>query len=113
LVMQKANAYKTDIFKPTYILHECIEHEDINHCLMAVMSMNEFANYSRAFDGFGLKGQMVKKGKYKGIDLAEHQYPHVGFLQFQPIGNKQNFSELQFNLKASYYKKFEELQNKK
>ena len=110
LLLQKANAYKTDPFKPTYILHECIEHESIDDCIVAVMSMDEFASYSRAFDGFGLKGKMVQKGKYKGIDLAEHQYPHFGYMQFQPIGNKQNFSELQFNLKASYYKTFSKLQ---
>lgn len=110
LLLQRANAYKTDPFKPTYILHECVEHESIDDCTVAVMSMREFASYSRAFDGFGLKGKMVQKGKYKGIDLAEHQYPHFGYMQFQPIGNKQNFSELQFNLKASYYKTFSRLQ---
>lgn len=110
LLLQKANAYKTDPFRPQYILHECIEHKSIDDCTVAVMSMDEFASYSRAFDGFGLKAKMVQKGKYKGIDLAEHQYPHFGYMQFQPIGNKQNFSELQFNLKSNYYKTFSKLQ---
>lgn len=112
LLLQKANAYKTDNFRPTYILHECTTHTDINNCQVAVMSMDEFAEYSRLFDGFGLKGQKVLKGKYKGIDTAEHQYPHFGFMQFQPIGNKQNFSELQFNLKSNYYKTFEGLKER-
>ena len=111
LLLQKANAYKTDKFKPTYILHECVPHTDIQNCHMAVLSMNEFAAYSRKFDSFGLKSKRVSKGRYKGIDLAEHQYPHFGFIQFQPIGNKQNFSELQFNLKSNYYNKFENLKD--
>lgn len=110
LLLQKANAYKTDPYRPTYILHECVEHSSIDDCTVAVISMDEFAQYSRTFDGFGLKGKMVQKGKYKGIDTAEHQYPHFGFMQFQPIGNKQNFSELQFNLKSNYYKTFSKLQ---
>lgn len=109
LILQKANAYKTDKFRPSYILHECKRHTDINDCQAAVMSMDEFAEYSRLYDRFGLKGKKISKGKYKGIDLAEHLYPHFGFLQFQPIGNKQNFSELQFNLKSNYYKTFGKL----
>ncbi len=44
--------------------------------------------------------------------MAIHQYPHFGFIQFQPIGNQQNFSELQFNLKAKYYNKFKSLLDK-
>lgn len=109
LILQKANAYKTDKFGPSFILHECKQHTDINDCQVAVMTMDEFARYSRLYDTFGLKGKKVSKGKYKGIDLAEHMYPHFGFLQFQPIGNKQNFSELQFNLKSNYYKTFKDL----
>lgn len=109
LILQKANAYKTDKFSPSFILHECKQHTDINDCQVAVMTMDEFAKYSRLYDTFGLKGKKVSKGKYKGIDLAEHMYPHFGFLQFQPIGNKQNFSELQFNLKSNYYKTFKDL----
>ena len=75
------------------------------------MTMDEFAEYSRLYDTFGLKGKKVSKGKYKGIDLVERMYPHFGFLQFQPIGNKQNFSELQFNLKSNYYKTFKKLKD--
>lgn len=113
LIMQKANAYKTDSFKPSYILHECSNHTTIQNCEVAVMSMEEFAEYSRLFDSFGIKKQSIRKGRYKGIDLAIHQYPHFGFIQFQPIGNKQNFSELQFNIKANYYKTFTKLREKK
>ena len=109
LILQKANAYRTDPFRPTYILHECSDHTDIQDCAVAVMSMVEFAEYSRWFDSFGINEQAVHKGRYKGVDLAIHQYPHFGFMQFQPIGNKQNFSELQFNLKANYYKTFAKL----
>lgn len=109
LILQKANAYKTDDYKPTYILHECKPHNNIQDCEIAVMSMEEFAHYSRLFDAFGIKEKKVQKGKYKGIDKAMHKYPHFGFIQFQPIGNKQNFSELQFNLKARYYKTFSKL----
>lgn len=113
LILQKANAYKTDKFSPSVILHECKQHEDINNCQVAVMTMDEFTEYSRLYDTFGLKGKKVLKGKYKGIDLKEHMYPHFGFLQFQPIGNKQNFSELQFNLKSNYYKTFKNLKGNK
>lgn len=113
LILQRANAYKTDQFSPSYILHECKPHTEINDCQIAVMSVEEFAKYSRLFDTFGVRGKKVLKGRYKGIDLEEHLYPHFGFLQFQPIGNKQNFSELQFNLKANYYKTFARLKNGK
>ncbi|MCM1570005.1 MAG: hypothetical protein NC081_11245 [Roseburia sp.] len=109
LLLQTARAYKTDKFKPQYILHECNPHIDINACEVAIISINEFAIYSQLYDRFGTKGRRINKGSYKGIDLAIHQYPYFGFIQFQPIGNKQNFSELQFNLMASYYKKFKDL----
>ena len=109
LILQKANAYKTDDYMPAYILHECKPHEDIQDCQVAIVSMDEFTRYSRLFDTFGIKEKKVQKGRYKGIDTAIHKYPHFGFIQFQPIGNAQNFSELQFNLKASYYKQFSKL----
>lgn len=109
MLLQCARTYKTDSYKPSYILHECKRHIDINECEVAVMSVKEFAVYSQLFDSFGVKEQIVRKGRYKGIDLAVHQYPHFGFIQFQPIGNRQNFSELQFNLKAKYYNTFKKL----
>lgn len=110
MLLQCARNYKTDSYKPAYILHECERHIDIDECKVAVMSVEELAMYSKNFDSFGVKSQPVRKGSYKGIDLAIHQYPYFGFVQFQPIGNKQNFSELQFNLKSKYYNKFEELE---
>lgn len=113
LLLQSAQTYKTDSYKPTYILHECNKHKNIEKCEVAVLSVEEFASYSKKFDTFGIKEQRVRKGSYKGIDLAVHQYPHFGFIQFQPIGNKQNFSELQFNLKAKYYNSFSRLQEEK
>ena len=73
-----------------------------SECEVAVMSVEEFASYSKKFDSFGIKEQPVRKGSYKGVDLAIHQYPHFGFIQFQPIGNKQNFSEQQFKLQKFY-----------
>ncbi len=112
MLLQCAGTYKTDSYKPTYILHECKEHTDINDCKAAVMSVEEFAVYSKLFDSFGVKKKRILKGRYKGVDLAFHEYPHFGFIQFQPIGNRQNFSELQFNLKAKYYKKFKKLLEK-
>lgn len=112
MLLQCARTYKTDSYKPTYILHECESHIDIDKCEAAVMSVEELAIYSQLFDSFGVREQPVRKGSYKGIDLAVHQYPHFGFIQFQPIGNRQNFSELQFNLKAKYYNMFKKLQNK-
>lgn len=109
MLLQCARNYKTDIYKPTYILHECENHEDIDDCRVVIMSVEEFAEYSKLFDSFGIKEKRINKGSYKGIDMAMHQYPHFGFIQFQPIGNKKNFSELQFNLKAKYYNKIEKL----
>lgn len=112
MLLQCAKNYKTDSYKPTYILHECEKHRDIDDCKVAVMSVEEFAIYSQLFDSFGIKEKRISKGSYKGIDMAIHQYPHFGFIQFQPIGNQQNFSELQFNLKSKYYNKFKALLNK-
>lgn len=105
LLLQKAITYKTDDYPPMFVLHECNKHSSINNCTVAVFSIHELAMYSQKYDRFGIKEQSIKKGKYKDIDLAVHKYPHFGFIQFQPIGNKQNFSELQFNLKSKYYKK--------
>lgn len=51
------------------------------------------------------------KDSYKPTYII-HEYPYFGFIQFQPIGNQQNFSELQFNLKSKYYNKFKELLDK-
>lgn len=113
LLLQCARTYKTDSYRPTYILHECESHIDIDDCKVVVISVKELAEYSQLFDSFGVKEQTVRKGSYKGIDLAKHQYPHFGFIQFQPIGNRQNFSELQFNLKAKYYNMFQKLIDKK
>lgn len=112
MLLQCARTYKTDSYKPTYILHECEKHSDIGNCKVAVMSVEEFAMYSQLFDSFGIKEKRISKGSYKGIDMAIHQYPHFGFIQFQPIGNQQNFSELQFNLKSKYYNKFKALLDK-
>lgn len=112
MLLQCARTYKTDSYKPTYILHECEKHSDIGNCKVAVMSVEEFATYSQLFDSFGIKEKRISKGSYKGIDMAIHQYPHFGFIQFQPIGNQQNFSELQFNLKSKYYNKFKALLDK-
>ncbi len=113
LLLQNARAYKRDAFKPTYILHECKPHENIEDCEVAIMSIESLAKYSQLFDKFGLRGKKVSKGSYAGVDMAVHMYPHFGFIQFQPIGNQQNFSELQFNLKAKYYNKFKKLLEKK
>lgn len=113
MLLQCAKTYKTDSYKPTYIIHECEKHDDINNCKVAVMSVEEFATYSQLFDSFGVKEKRISKGSYKEIDLAIHEYPYFGFIQFQPIGNQQNFSELQFNLKSKYYNKFRELLDKK
>ncbi len=112
MLLQCARTYKTDSYKPTYIIHECEKHNDIDNCKVAVMSVEEFATYSQLFDSFGIKEKRISKGSYKGVDMAIHQYPHFGFIQFQPIGNQQNFSELQFNLKAKYYNKFKSLLDK-
>lgn len=112
MLLQCARTYKTDSYKPAYMLHECEKHRDIDDCKVAVMSVEEFATYSQFFDSFGIKEKRISKGSYKGIDMAMHQYPHFGFIQFQPIGNQQNFSELQFNLKSKYYNKFKDLLNK-
>ncbi len=112
MLLQCARTYKTDSYKPAYILHECQKHSNIDDCRVAVMSVEEFAVYSQLFDSFGIKGKRISKGSYKGIDMAIHQYPHFGFIQFQPIGNQQNFSELQFNLKSKYYNKFKSLLDK-
>ncbi len=113
MLLQCARNYKTDSYKPDYILHECRHHAEIDDCEAAVMSVKELAKYSQLFDAFGVKEQVIRKGRYKGIDNAVHQYPHFGFIQFQPIGNRQNFSELQFNLKAKYYNTFQKLLEKR
>jgi len=100
LLFQKA--YKDDPYPPEYLLHQTVKYSDFDHCETAIFSMEEIVACSHAHSGFILSTYKVRKGSYKN-DI-EHLAPRFGFIQFQRGGQRQHPTQLQFNLKAGYFR---------
>ena len=100
LLFQKA--YKNDPYPPEYLLHQTVKYSDFDHCETAIFSMEEIVACSRAHCGYILSTYKVRKGSYK-TDI-EHLAPRFGFIQFQRGGQRQHPTQLQFNLKAGYFR---------
>ena len=71
---------------------------------IAVFSMEEIVAISKAYSGFELSPYVIRKGTYKN-DNKIHYAPRFGFIQFQRGGQRQHPTQLQFNLKAGYFRK--------
>lgn len=101
LLLQKA--YNDDPYPPEFILHQTRKYEEIDNVEVALYSMEEFTSCSRNFNKFHLSDYIIRKGTYKN-DPITHKAPRFGFIQFQRGGQKQHPTQLQFNLKAGYFK---------
>jgi hypothetical protein len=103
-------AYAEDPFPPQYVLHQrhsAIKKDEIP---FAIFHIDELIELSRKYNGFVLKPYLVRKGRFKG-DPNTHQAPRFGCIQFQRLGNKQNATQLQFNLEAGYFYKITSSEN--
>lgn len=101
LLFQKA--YKDDPYPPEYLLHQTVKYENFNLCETAIFSMDEIVALSHKHSGFVLSDYVIHKGTYKN-DPNTHKAPRFGFIQFQRGGQKQHPTQLQFNLKAGYFR---------
>ena len=101
LLFQKA--YKDDPYPPDFLLHQTVRYENFTNCNIALFTMQEIVKLSRKHCGFVFSEYKIKKGTYKN-DPNTHLAPRFGFIQFQRGGQKQHPTQLQFNLKAGYFK---------
>ncbi len=101
LLFQKA--YKEDPYPPDYLLHQTVKYDDFDLCETAIFSMDEIVALSRRYSGYTLSAYVIHKGTYKN-DSNVHLAPRFGFIQFQRGGQKQHPTQLQFNLKAGYFR---------
>lgn len=108
LLFQKA--YKNDPYPPDYLLHQTVRYENFLACETAIFSMNEIVALSKKHSQFVLSGYKIRKGTYKN-DPHIHLAPRFGFIQFQRGGQKQHPTQLQFNLKAGYFRHISQEKN--
>lgn len=101
LLLQKA--YLNDPFPPEIILHKTKKASSFDTQEIAVFTMDEFIKLSRKYSLFTYSYYRVKKGSHKEPEGISHQAPRFGVVQMQRFGNKQNATQLQFNLKAGYF----------
>lgn len=101
LLFQKA--YKDDPYPPDYLLHQTVQYEDFNDCETALFSMDEIVALSKIHSGYIMSEYVIRKGSHKN-DNNIHLAPRFGFIQFQRGGQKQHPTQLQFNLKAGYFR---------
>jgi hypothetical protein len=101
LLFQKA--YKEDPYAPDFLLHQTVKYDDFNSCETAIFTMDEIVALSHKHSGFILSEYTIRKGTYKN-DNSPHLAPRFGFIQFQRGGQKQHPTQLQFNLKAGYFR---------
>lgn len=103
LLFQKA--YLNDPFTPDYILHKTKASNSWNQTEVAIYSIDEIINLSRAYGGFRKRSYSVRKGSYKDPQGVEHDAPRFGIIQMQRGGQAQHPQQLQFNLEAGYFYK--------
>ena len=104
LLLQKG--YSDDPFPPDFIIHKTRKAKD-GITEVALFSMDEIIKLSHDYASFNCVKYRVKKGRYKEPKEIEHHAPRFGVIQMQRCGNKQNATQLQFNLKAGYFYEFE------
>lgn len=96
-------AYDDDPCPPEYVMHQTGACRDLLTCEVALFSVAELVAASRRHCGFETRPYQVRKGRFKG-DPAIHLAPRFGFVQFQRGGQAQHPTQLQFNLKAGYFR---------
>lgn len=97
-------AYAEDPFPPQYILHQRSIAPRSDFVPLSIFHVDELIALSKAYGSFELRPYQVRKGRFKG-DPNTHFAPRFGCVQFQRLGNKQNATQLQFNLEAGYFYK--------
>jgi hypothetical protein len=102
LLLQKA--YLDDPFSPDIIIQKT--KKIINGPEeFAIYSIDELIEKSHNYAGFvkTLKTEVSKSKSYDVPKGVKHECPKFGIVQMQRFGNKQNATQLQFNLKAGYF----------
>ena len=98
-------AYEDDPFQPKLLLHQAAKPAAGKDEEVALFSMTDLIRLSREHSSFNTREYSVRKGSHKDPAGVRHLAPRFGIVQFQRFGNVQNATELQFNLKARYYRK--------
>lgn len=102
LLLQKA--YLDDPFSPEIIIQKTRKLANKPE-EFAIFSIEELIEKSRNYATFfkTLKTEVSKSKSYVVPKDVRHECPKFGIVQFQRFGNKQNATQLQFNLKAGYF----------
>lgn len=106
LMLQKA--YINDPFVPTYLLHKTRAADSWDKTEVAIYSIDELIEHSRAYAGFTVKPYAVRKGSYRDVAGVSHSAPRFGIVQMQRGGQAQHPDQLQFNLEAGYFYKIQD-----
>lgn len=106
VLLQKA--YIGDPLPPEFLLHQTVYCSDMNHCEVAIFSIDEIAELSSKYAGFETSQYFIRKGRFKG-DPSPHLAPVLDIFNFQRGGQKQHPTQLQFNLQAGYFHKLPEV----
>lgn len=96
-------AYSEDTFPPKYLLHKTKKIEVGLQHEVAIFSIDELISLSKNHRKFETKEYSIRKGSYPDPKGTTHQAPRFGIIQMQRLGNKQNATQLQFNLEAGYF----------
>lgn len=96
--------YSNDPIVPEFLLHQTVAYDSIEDVEVALFTIQELVQLSCQFCGFETSEYYVRKGRFKD-PTTKHLAPRFGFVQFQRLGNKQNATQLQFNLQAGYFYK--------
>ena len=104
LLLQKA--YLDDPFAPDVLIQKTkkvLSGEDE----FAIYGIEELVSKSSHYSGFvkTLKTEVSKSKSYQVPNGVRHECPKFGIVQMQRFGNKQNPTQLQFNLQAGYFYK--------
>ena len=101
-----SKGYKDDPFPPSFVLHQTRRFESWEKAEVAIFTVDELVEFSCRAGGFSTTPYFVRKGRFQDAGVV-HQAPRFGFVQFQRLGNKQNATQLQFNLQAGYFYRLE------
>jgi len=105
LLLQKA--YPNDPFIPDILIHKTKKITS-GPQEFALFSIDEIVKLSKKYSGFTKKLYADRK-KSRSVEDRKltkgifHEAPRLGIIQFQRLGNKQNATQLQFNLEAGYF----------
>lgn len=104
LLLQKA--YLEDPFSPDIVIQKTKQVTE-GADEFAIYSIKELIHKSSKYAGFikTLKTEVSKSKSYDVPKGVRHECPKFGIVQMQRFGNKQNATQLQFNLQAGYFYK--------